>query len=115
IDGIREESGMKKASWTLLPVLLLAGTAFAQSGTSDSRMGGDRMYQRGMDTGGVESTDPARIAEVERRAAEIIAAQEGRRTSSGASGQGATSASQPAQRGRMQSDMPRKERSDAAR
>ena len=106
---------MEKARWMVLPALLLAGTAFAQSATGDTRMGGDRMRmtQRGMDTGVVESTDPARVAEVERKAAEIMAAQEGRRSSSGTSAQGTTSSSQPGQRERMRRDAPRKDQSGA--
>ena len=71
------------------------------------------MPQRGMDTGVVESTDPARVAEVERKAAEIMAAQEGRRSSSGTSAQGTTSSTQPGQRERMRRDAPRKDESGA--
>lgn len=102
---------MRKAQWIVIPMVVLAGAAFAQSGTSSrmgsDRMGSDRMTQRAAtDTGVVESTDPARVAEVERKAAEVMAAQEQRTNgSSGASAQGTTSSSHPMRRGKMHKDM----------
>ncbi|MEN3297558.1 MAG: hypothetical protein V7642_6811 [Burkholderiales bacterium] len=71
---------MKNALAVFFVALPIAGTAYAQGGAP----GGDRF------TGIEVSTDPARAAEVERRAQEIAAHQQ--ESTSGASGTSGTSA-----------------------
>jgi hypothetical protein len=73
---------MKNALAVFIVALPIAGAAYAQDGVQ-----GDRF------TGIEVSTDPARAAEVERRAQEIAARQQ--ESTSGASGTSGTSAASP--------------------
>jgi hypothetical protein len=84
---------MKNALAVFLVALPIAGAAYAQDAVQ-----GDRF------TGIEVSTDPARAAEVERRAQELAARQQ--ESTSGASGTSGTSAAPTS--GDAQKDMPKK-------
>ncbi|MDB5840178.1 MAG: hypothetical protein JWQ23_2130 [Herminiimonas sp.] len=75
---------MNKAYWIALPLLMSASAAFPQN----------IMEKLAAEGGIIESTDPEIVSQVERRAAEVVAAQEGRQQqtygASGTSGAGAS-------------------------
>ncbi len=89
---------MLRRRWIFLPLLMLIGAAHGQTILQKSAARGDI----------IESTDPAKVAEVERKAMEIIAAQEKRQSQtmgeSGTRGTGAKSGSEDAKPHRGQSN-----------
>ena len=97
---------MKKASWILASLLSIGGAAFAQNAPL---------------TGISESTDPDKVAEVERRAQEAQAAaqqapseaQQGARARSGYTGDSTRSKSKPMKHHKMRKGKTQKSESSA--